>query len=134
MVKKLDMFEFGTYEGAVSTGSKQPMTMKWVEGWKADDNGGRFVRCRLVGRDFKVKGVEEREDLFAAMPSLESKKLVLRMVAAVRVQQWRRGLEEVKLMFLDVRRAPLNAMCEEDEWVEFEELGGTRGCGDGFTE
>ena len=42
------------------------------------------MRCRLVGRDFKVKGEEEREDLFAAMPPLESKKLMFRMVAAVR--------------------------------------------------
>ena len=41
---------------------KQPTTTKWVDRWKADDQGGRFVRCRLVGRDFKVKGVEERED------------------------------------------------------------------------
>ena len=36
MVKKLDMFEFGTYEEAVSRGGKQPTTTKWV-GWKADD-------------------------------------------------------------------------------------------------
>ena len=79
MVKKLDMSEFGTYEEAVSRGGKQPTTTKWIEEWKADDKGGRFVRCRLVGRDFKVKGVEEREDLFAAMPPLESKKLMFRM-------------------------------------------------------
>ena len=117
MVKKLDMFEFGTYEEAVSRGGKPPPTTKWVEGWKADDKGGRFVRCRLVGRDFKVKGVEEREDLFAAMPPLESKKLMFRMVAA-RGQRRRRGLEEVKLMFIDVRKAHLNAWCEEEEWVE----------------
>ena len=46
MVKKLDMF------------GKWPTTTKWVEGWKADDKGGGFVRCRLVGRDFMVKEVE----------------------------------------------------------------------------
>ena len=63
MIKKLDMFEFGTYEEAVSRGCKQQTTTKWVDTWKADDQGGRFVRCRLVGRDFKVKGVEEIEDL-----------------------------------------------------------------------
>ena len=72
MIKELDMFEFGTYEEAVSRGGKQPTTTKWVDRWKADDKGGRFVRCSLVGRDFKAKGVEEREDLFAAMPPLES--------------------------------------------------------------
>ena len=115
MVEKLDMFEFGTYEEAVSRGGKPPTTTKWVEGWKAVDKGGRFVRCRLVGRDFKVKGVEEREDLFAAMPPLESKKLMFRMVAAVR------GAEEVKLIINDVRKAHLNARCEEEELVELPE-------------
>ena len=110
MIKKLDMFEFGTYEEAVSRGGKQPTTTKWVDRWKADDQGGRFVRCRLVGRDFKVKGVEEREDLFAAKPPLESKKLMFRIVAAVRGQR-RRGLEEVKLMSVDVKKAHLYASC-----------------------
>ena len=113
MVKKLDMFECGTYEEAVSRPGKRPTTTKWVEGWKADDKGGRFVRCRLVGRDFKGKGVEEREDLFAAMPPLESKKLMFRMVAGMRGQRRRRGLGEVKLLFIDVRKAHLNAKCEE---------------------
>ena len=65
------------------------------------------MRCRLVGRDFKVKGVEEREDLFAAMPPLESKKLMF---------------EEVKLMFVDVKEAHLYARCEEEEeWVQLPE-------------
>ena len=121
MVEKLDMFEFGTYEEAVSRGGKPPTTTKWVEGWKAVDKGGRFVRCRLVGRDFKVKGVEEREDFFAAMPPLESKKLMFRVVAAMRGQRRRRVLEEVELMFIDVRKAHLNARCEEEEWVELAE-------------
>ena len=118
MVKKLDMFEFGTYEEAVSRAGKQPTTTKWVEGWKADDKGGRFARFRLVGRDFKVKGVEEQEDLFSPMPPLESRKLMFRIVAAVREQRRRKGLEEVKLMFINVRKAHLNARCEEEEWVE----------------
>ena len=66
--------------------------------------GGRFARRRLVGRNFKVKGEGGREYLFAAMPPLESKKMVFRMVAAVRGQRRRKGLEEVKLMFMDVKR------------------------------
>ena len=90
MVKKLDMSEFGTYEEAVSRGGKQPTTTKWIEEWEADDKGGRFVKCRLVGQDFKVKGVEEREDLFAAMPPLESKKLMFRMEGPEREVQRRR--------------------------------------------
>ena len=56
MVGRLAMFEFGSYEEAIQRGGKEPTTTKWVEGWKADDKGGRFVRCMLTGRDFKKKG------------------------------------------------------------------------------
>ena len=55
MVKKLDMFEFGDLDGARRRGGKEPTTTKWVEGWKIGDDGERLVRCRLVGRDFKVR-------------------------------------------------------------------------------
>ena len=55
MVKKLDMFEFGTLEDAWERGKKAPTTTKWVRGWKVDDDGRKFMRCRLVARDFKVK-------------------------------------------------------------------------------
>ena len=58
------------------------------------------MRCQLLERDFKQKGIEEREDLFAAMPPLESKKLIFRMVAGVRGQRRRKGLAEVKLILL----------------------------------
>ena len=55
------------------------------------------------------------------MPLLESKKLVFKMVAGVRGQRRRKGLAEVKLMLIDVRKAHLNAVCEEEEWVELPE-------------
>ena len=74
MVEKLKMFEFRRHEEAVRRGGKEPTTTKWVQGWKADEKGGRIVRCRFVGRDSKKKCIEEREDLFAAMPPLESKR------------------------------------------------------------
>ena len=73
------------------------------------------------------RGVEEREDLFAAMPPLESKKLIFRMVAGMRGQRKKRGLAEMKLMFIDVRKAHLNAVCEEEEWVELPEEFGNMG-------
>ena len=60
VVTKLDVFEFGTY---VSRGARGRRRRSGSKGGKADDDGGRFVRCKLVGRDFKMKGVEEREDL-----------------------------------------------------------------------
>ena len=42
-------------------GGKQPTTTKWVDRWKMDGKGGLLVRCKLVRRDFKVKGVGETE-------------------------------------------------------------------------
>ena len=47
--------------------------------------------------------------------------LMFRMVAAVRGQRRRRGLEEVKLMFIDVKKAHLYARCKEEEWVQLPE-------------
>ena len=128
MVKKLDMFEFGSYEEAKLKGEgKEPTTTKWVEGKKMDDDGNEFVRCRLVGRDFKPRHEGPREDLFAAMPPLEAKKALFAMVAGVRGRRRRRGLDEVKIMFIDVKKAHLNAKCDEQEWVrlpaEFAEWG-----------
>ena len=68
MVNKLNMFEFGTLEEAMRRGGKKPTTTKWVRGWKDDDKGGRFVRCKLVGRDFRLKNEGARDDLFAPPP------------------------------------------------------------------
>ena len=119
MINKLSMFEFGTLEDAMRrSGGKMPTTTKWVEGWKTNEDGSKFVRSRLVGRDFKPKHGGVREDLFAAMPPLEAKKALFRMTAGVRGQRKRRGEGEVKLMFVDVKKAHLNAKCEEEVWVE----------------
>ena len=35
----------------------------------------------------------------------------------MRGQRRRKGLVKVMLMFIDVRKAHLNAVCEEEEWV-----------------
>ena len=69
------------------------------------------VRCRLVARDFEPKGEKDREDLFAAMPPLECKKVLFRKA----VQMPRRGGKKMKLLFIDVKKAHLNAFLEEGE-------------------
>ena len=119
MVKKLDMFKFGSYEEAkVKGGGKEPTTTKWVEGKKVDDDGEEFVKCRLVGRDFKPRREEPRDDLFVALPPLEAKKVLFAMVAGERGRRRRRRLSEVKLIFIDVKNAHLNTKCDEQEWVK----------------
>ena len=67
----------------------------------------------------------DRPDLFASMPPLEAKKLLFKMAATQRgvdnmksVMQKKRPL---KLMLIDVRKAHLNSICEDDVYVELPE-------------
>ena len=60
----------------------------------------------MVARDFRVKGEGHRDDLFAAMPPLEAKKLLFKMAAAT----WKgrsEGKEPDKIMLIDVKKGSL---------------------------
>jgi hypothetical protein len=90
---------------------KAPVTTKFVrvnKGKKQDPD----VRARLCGRDFKVKG--ERDDLFAAMPPLEAKKMLFRQ--AIRSKRmWKdRRWQAYKILLIDVKKAHLNGEVPED--------------------
>ena len=69
------------------------------------------MRSRWVARDFKPKGEKDREDLFAAMPPLEAKRMLFRRARVRRKRAY-------KLLFVDVRKAHLNGVCDEDVYVE----------------
>ena len=58
----------------------------------------------LVARDFKPKHEGPRDDLFAAMPPLEAKKALFAFVAGMREKRRAQGHDEVKLMFVDVKK------------------------------
>ena len=118
MHEKLEMFEFVPAEEAMMRSGEAPVSTKWVDVWKMGEDGKWFVRSRLVARDFKPRNEKDREDLLAAMPPLEAKKLLFRMAAAGASRRRRRGEPEVKLMFIDVRKAHLDARCDEDVFVE----------------
>jgi hypothetical protein len=55
---------------------KEPITTKWVDTNKGTQERP-IVRSRLVARDFKVKNEKDREDLFAATPPWEAKRLLM---------------------------------------------------------
>ena len=61
------------------------------------------------------------------MPPLEAKKALIAFVAGVREKRRAQGHDELKLMFIDVQKANLNAKFDEEEWVElpdeFEKFG-----------
>ena len=115
------MHKFGVYEEAgtdecwARTG-KAPITTRWIDRDKGR-NGEKEIRWRWVARDFKVKGEKDREDVFAAMPPLEAKKLIFRMAAA-QEGAWRRGgSAREKLLFIDVKKAHLNGVVEECDFA-----------------
>jgi hypothetical protein len=71
-----------------------------------------------VARDFKVRGDKDREDLFASMPPLEAKKAVFRIAATRMKAPPVRGRGRMKLLFIDVRKAHLNGVCDQEVYVE----------------
>ena len=120
----LGMFVPSSREECVAKTGKQPITTKWVDVNKGTSQE-EIIRSRLVARDFKIKGEAARFDLFAAMPPLEAKRMLLQM--AVRRSR-DRPTRKYKLMFIDVKKAHLNGEIPEDVWV-FVELPSEAGGG-----
>ena len=87
-------------------------------GPKVGEDGRTFARCRLVARDFKPHREGPRDDLFAAMPPLEAKKTMFALAAGERKRRRSQGLQVEKVLLVDVKKAHLNGVCEEEEWVE----------------
>ena len=110
-------------ECLVKTG-KPPVSVRWVDTNKGRD-GELEIRSRLVARDFKGND-KDRDDLFAETPPLEAKRMLLSRAATNRKDGRRR-----KLMFIDVRKAHLNPVCEQDVYIELpDECGDEAGvCG-----
>ena len=108
--------EVGVEECWKMTG-KAPISTKFVRVNKAMEDEEPDVRARLCGRDFKVKGEGEKVDLFAAMPPLESKKLLFRQAARTE-RKWHRGAwRRPKLLFIDVKKAHLNGKVPDNTFV-----------------
>ena len=79
---------------------------------KMNDDGEEFMRSRLVARDFRPRRGPDRPDLFASMRPL----LFIMTVAGGAFEQ-RGSKDEQKLMFIDVRKAHLNGVADDQEWV-----------------
>jgi hypothetical protein len=130
-MKKILLYDEVWVEECWEDTGKAPVSAKWVDLNKGSQENPD-VRCWWVARDFKPKGDKDREDLFAAMPPLEAKKLLFRMAAAQR-KTWRKGVpKKMKLMFIDLKKAHLNAFVADDEkvYVELPEEAGAPGkCG-----
>ena len=93
-VKKMPVYEERDVEECWRVTGRPPISTRWVDVQMA---GG--VRSRWVARDFKPAGAEMREDLFAAMPPLEAKRMLFRRFA---LRSNLNGKREMELMLTDV--------------------------------
>ena len=86
------------------------VSVKWV-----DTNYGTEeqpeIRCRLVARDFRGRD-KDREDLFAATPPWELKRLLMSHAADTSNGKVR------KMLLIDVKKAHLNSDCKDDVYIE----------------
>ena len=67
-----------------------------------------------MARGFKLRREGPRDDLFAAMPSLEAKKTLFAYVQGVCEKRREHGQDEVKLMFIGVKNAHFNSKYDEE--------------------
>ena len=116
-MKKIGLFDEVPLEECWEKTGKAPTSTKWVDVNKGTADRPE-IRCRLVARDFKPRGEKDREDLFAAMPPLECKKLLFKKAFADNARRRREGKKGVKLMFIDVKKAHLIPRCEEGVYIE----------------
>ena len=110
------IFKVVEKEEAWRVTGKAPISTKWVDTDKTHGTKEAMVRSRWVARDFKDRKDKDREDLFSATPPIELMRFVLSRQATKRKD----GIER-KTMFLDVKKAHLAPLCEEDVYVELPE-------------
>ena len=106
MKTEIDLYVDVSEEECWEHTGKAPVSTKWVDvnkGTAQDPD----IRCRLVARDFRPRGEQHRENLFAAMPPLEAKKLLFRMGAAQPRVHREGKMQRMKIMLIDVKKAPL---------------------------
>ncbi len=80
-MERIGVWEVATMDECRVMTRKGPMSARWADVEKGR-GGAVDVRRRLVGRDFKVRGNGRECDVYASMPLLEAKRLLLRMAAA----------------------------------------------------
>ena len=112
----LGVWEESSREECWDATNKGPVSTKWVDIDKGRD-GQVLVRSRLVARDFKVKGGANDFDVFAAMPPLEAKRMLMRMAMVEGAVGGNEESGAVKVMFIDVKKAHLNGRVKESEFA-----------------
>ena len=84
-------------------------TKNWVDRVKTDEE---FRRSRLVARDFELSSLDTVALVMTCRDASAGGEV------RARRNRWE---EEIKLMFVDVKKAHLNARCDQEEWVKLPE-------------
>ena len=92
------------------------MSAKWVDTDKTHGTKEPEVRPRWVARDFKNPNEKDREDLFSATPPIDMLRLMISRQATLRADG-----QERKTMYLDIKKAHLAPLCEQDVYVDLPE-------------
>ena len=85
------------------------------------------MRCRHVARDFKPQG--EGRLVRGALEAMKAP--FFAYVAGVGEKSREQGQDEVKLMFIDVKKKHFNTKCDEEEWTNSRSSGSAPSCRDG---
>ena len=94
---------------------KAPIKVKWVDINKGDEINKEY-RSRLVAKEIKR---DKREDLFAATPSLEAKKMLFSMAVTEGIGHQSGHPEEgMKIDFIDISRAYFQADAIRNVYVQ----------------
>ena len=96
---------------------KGPISTRWVDINKGDDVNPEY-RSRIVAREIKANDIY-RDDLFAATPPLEAKKMLFSMATTEGIgytQDYEH--EGMKIEFIDIRRAYYHAHARRDLYVQ----------------
>ena len=93
------------------------VSVRWVDTNKGTEDKPE-IRSRLVARDFNGGWDKDREDLFAATPPWELKRLLLSLATVTRAGKCK------KVLLIDVKKAHLYPPCAEDVFVELPEEAG----------
>ena len=82
-MRKISLYDEVPLEECCSETGTNPVSTKFVDLNKGTEDVPD-VRCKLVARDFKPKGENYRDDLFAAMPPLEAMRMLFRQARSRR--------------------------------------------------
>ena len=117
-VKKFNVYGKVPIQNCWNDTGKDPIGVRWLTINKGDDENPE-IRCRIVAKEFNTS---KREDLFAATPPLEAKKMLFSFAVTEGIG-YQKGKEDegMKLDFIDIRRAYYHAEARRKLYITLPE-------------